>query len=229
MGILLPFLGKDDAERRRIINTIGPLWDGNEVWLLTAGGAMFAAFPNWYATLFSGFYLALLLMLVALIVRGVAFEFRSKDENPAWRAIWDWVIFIGSAVPALLWGVAFGNLLRGVPIDAGRTTWAASSTCSLPTPSSPASRASPSSPPTAPSSCTSRRTDPIQRPGPPRHQARGAARHRPRRPVRRSRPTCATDAAARLGVNPGLVPMLAVGSLLAAAPSSAARARVGHS
>ena len=83
VGILLPFLGKKDEERRMIINTIGPVWDGNEVWLLTAGGAMFAAFPNWYATLFSGFYLALLLMLVALIVRGVAFEFRSKDKHPA--------------------------------------------------------------------------------------------------------------------------------------------------
>lgn len=118
VGILLPFLGKDDGERRRIINTIGPFWDGNEVWILTAGGAIFAAFPNWYATLFSGFYLALVLMLLALIVRGVAFEFRSKDANPRWRATWDWMIFIGSAIPALLWGVALGNVLRGVPIDA---------------------------------------------------------------------------------------------------------------
>jgi cytochrome d ubiquinol oxidase subunit II len=121
VGILLPFLGKDDRERRVIINTIGPFWDGNEVWLLTAGGAMFAAFPNWYATMFSGFYLALFLMLVALIVRGVAFEFRSKDERPAWRKTWDWMIFIGSLVPALLWGVAMGNLVRGVPIDADMT------------------------------------------------------------------------------------------------------------
>jgi cytochrome d ubiquinol oxidase subunit II len=118
VGILLPFLGKDDTDRRVIINTIGPFWDGNEVWLITAGGAMFAAFPNWYATMFSGFYLALFLMLVALIVRGVAFEFRSKDKNPTWRTFWDWMIFIGSFVPALLWGVAFGNLIRGVPIDA---------------------------------------------------------------------------------------------------------------
>ncbi len=118
VGILLPFLGKDDTDRRIIINTIGPFWDGNEVWLITAGGAMFAAFPNWYATMFSGFYLALFLMLVALIVRGVAFEFRSKDENPTWRTFWDWMIFVGSFVPALLWGVAFGNLIRGVPIDA---------------------------------------------------------------------------------------------------------------
>ncbi|MBK9715029.1 MAG: cytochrome d ubiquinol oxidase subunit II [Kouleothrix sp.] len=118
VGMLLPFLGKQDRERRVIINTIGPVWDGNEVWVLTAGGAIFAAFPHWYATLFSGFYLALFLMLLALIVRAVAFEFRSKDERPAWRATWDWVIFAGSLVPALLWGVALGNLLRGVPIDA---------------------------------------------------------------------------------------------------------------
>jgi cytochrome d ubiquinol oxidase subunit II len=117
VGILLPFLGKDDRQRRLIINTIGPFWDGNEVWLITAGGAMFAAFPNWYATMFSGFYLPLLLMLLALIVRGVAFEFRSKDSRPAWRSLWDWLLFAGSLVPALLWGVAFGNIIRGVPID----------------------------------------------------------------------------------------------------------------
>jgi cytochrome bd ubiquinol oxidase subunit II len=121
VGILLPFLGTTDGERRRIINTIGPVWDGNEVWILTAGGAIFAAFPHWYATLFSGFYLALLLMLAALIVRGVAFEFRSKHPSPAWRATWDWAIFFGSAVPALLWGVALGNLLKGVPIDGSKT------------------------------------------------------------------------------------------------------------
>ena len=120
VGILLPFLGKTDGERRRIINTIGPVWDGNEVWILTAGGAIFAAFPHWYATLFSGFYLALFLMLVALIVRGVAFEFRSKDKHSAWRALWDWAIFFGSAIPALLWGVALANLLKGTPIDASK-------------------------------------------------------------------------------------------------------------
>jgi cytochrome bd ubiquinol oxidase subunit II len=117
VGMLLPFLGQTDVERRRIVNTIGPVWDGNEVWIITAGGAIFAAFPHWYATLFSGFYLALVLMLLALIVRGVAFEFRSKDRHPAWRATWDWMIFVGSAIPALLWGVALGNLLRGLPID----------------------------------------------------------------------------------------------------------------
>ncbi|MBZ0290130.1 MAG: cytochrome d ubiquinol oxidase subunit II [Anaerolineae bacterium] len=121
VGILLPFIAKKDNERRTVINTIGPVWDGNEVWLLTAGGAMFAAFPNWYATLFSGFYLALFLILIALIVRGVAFEFRSKDANPRWRSLWDWAIFVGSLIPALLWGVAFGNILRGVAIDASMT------------------------------------------------------------------------------------------------------------
>jgi cytochrome bd ubiquinol oxidase subunit II len=118
VGILLPFLGKDDAQRRTIINTIGPVWDGNEVWLLTAGGAMFAAFPLWYATLFSGFYLPLLLILAALIIRGVCFEFRSKVEDPRWRAAWDRALFFGSAVPALLWGVAFANIVRGVPMNA---------------------------------------------------------------------------------------------------------------
>ncbi|AHF06309.1 cytochrome d ubiquinol oxidase subunit II [Desulfitobacterium metallireducens] len=118
VGILLPFLGKNDTERRVLINTIGPVWDGNEVWMITAGGALFAAFPNWYATLFSGFYLALFLILVALIVRGVAFEFRSSDRSPQWRNLWDWMIFIGSALSAILWGVACADLIRGVPIDA---------------------------------------------------------------------------------------------------------------
>ncbi len=118
VGILLPFLGKNDTDRRVIINSIGPFWDGNEVWLITAGASMFAAFANWYATMFSGFYLALVLMLLALIVRGVGFEFRSKDERPAWRTFWDWMIFVGSLLPALLWGVAFANVVRGVPIDA---------------------------------------------------------------------------------------------------------------
>lgn len=118
VGILLPFLGRDDSERRVIVNSIGPVWDGNEVWLLTAGGAIFAAFPHWYATMFSGFYLALVVMLIALILRGVAFEFRGKDKRPEWKRFWDGAIFFGSAVPALLWGVAFANLIAGVPIDA---------------------------------------------------------------------------------------------------------------
>ena len=118
MGILLPFLGKNDSQRRVIINTIGPHWNGNEVWLLTAGGAIFAAFSGWYATLFSGFYLPLFLILVGLIFRGVALEFRSKDENPIWRSFWDWAICVGSFLPALLWGVAFANFVIGVPINA---------------------------------------------------------------------------------------------------------------
>lgn len=118
VGMLLPFLGKNDTERRVVINTIGPHWDGNEVWLLTAGGATFAAFPMWYATLFSGFYLPLFLLLAALILRGVAFEYRSKHEDPKWRNFWDWAIFACSLVSALLLGVAFANLVRGVPIDA---------------------------------------------------------------------------------------------------------------
>lgn len=117
VGILLPVLGKDDRTRRMIINTIGPHWDGNEVWLITAGGATFAAFPHWYATLFSGFYLPLFLILLALIVRGVAFEFRSKDDHLRWRSLWDWAIFFGSLIPAFLFGVAFTNFIRGVPID----------------------------------------------------------------------------------------------------------------
>jgi cytochrome d ubiquinol oxidase subunit II len=117
LGILLPFLGRTDGERRALINAIGPVWDGNEVWVLVAGGATFAAFPHWYATLFSGFYLALFLILAALIIRGVAFEYHSKRDSAAWRKGWDWAIFFGSAVPALLWGVAFANIVGGVPID----------------------------------------------------------------------------------------------------------------
>jgi cytochrome d ubiquinol oxidase subunit II len=120
VGVLLPVLGRDEAERRVLINTIGPVWDGNEVWVLVAGGATFAAFPEWYATLFSGFYLPLLLILVALIGRGVAFEYRAKRDDERWRATWDRVIVVGSFVPALLWGVAFANIVRGVPIDADK-------------------------------------------------------------------------------------------------------------
>ncbi|MGV9808625.1 cytochrome d ubiquinol oxidase subunit II [Micromonospora chersina] len=118
VGMLLPVLGRDDRERRVLINTIGPVWDGNEVWLITAGGAMFAAFPEWYATLFSGFYLPLLLILLALIARGVAFEYRHKRTEATWKRRWDQAIFWGSAVPAVLWGVAFANILRGVPLSA---------------------------------------------------------------------------------------------------------------
>jgi cytochrome d ubiquinol oxidase subunit II len=118
VGMLLPVLARDNRERRLLINTIGPVWDGNEVWLLVAGGATFAAFPEWYATLFSGFYLPLLLILVALILRGVAFEYRGKRDDDTWRRRWDYCIIGGSLVPALLWGVAFGNIVRGVRIDA---------------------------------------------------------------------------------------------------------------
>jgi cytochrome d ubiquinol oxidase subunit II len=118
VGMLLPFLGKNDTERRMILNSIGPFWDGNEVWFIAAGGAMFAAFPGWYATLFSGFYPEMFLILFALIVRGAAFEFRSQHESPRWRACWDWMIFVGSVLPGFFWGVIIGNLLHGVPIDA---------------------------------------------------------------------------------------------------------------
>jgi cytochrome d ubiquinol oxidase subunit II len=215
VGILLPFLGKTDGERRRIINTIGPVWDGNEVWILTGGGAIFAAFPHWYATLFSGFYLALFLMLVALIVRGVGFEFRSKDSHPAWRATWDWMIFFGSAVPALLWGVALANLLKGTPIDASKTftggffdllspytLLAGLATLSLFVTHGAIF-------------LNLKSTDPIR--------SRAVAA------TKRVGPAATvllllfaggtylwTDVYARLGVNPGLVPLLALGALLAA-------------
>lgn len=118
VGVLLPVLGGGDTGRRVMINTIGPVWDGNEVWLLTAGGATFAAFPGWYASMFSAFYLPLLIVLVALIVRGVAFEFRGKRDSARWRLGWDGAIFTGSLVPAILWGVAFGNVLHGIPLNA---------------------------------------------------------------------------------------------------------------
>lgn len=117
VGMLLNVIGKNEGERRAIITTLGPVWDGNEVWLLVAGGATFAAFPEWYATLFSGFYLPLLLILVALIVRGVSFEYRSKRSSKTWRRRWDIAIGVSSFVPALLWGVAFANIVRGVPIE----------------------------------------------------------------------------------------------------------------
>jgi cytochrome d ubiquinol oxidase subunit II len=118
VGVLLHLVGRNEAERGRMLRAIGPVWDGNEVWLLVAGGATFAAFPQWYATLFSGFYLALLLILVALIVRVLAIEYRNKESDPVWRRRWDLAHTASAAVPALLWGVAFGNIVRGVPIDA---------------------------------------------------------------------------------------------------------------
>jgi cytochrome bd ubiquinol oxidase subunit II len=117
-GILNPFVAKTDDERRTVLRSIGPVWDGNEVWLLTAGGAMFAAFPLVYATVFSGFYLALMLLLAALIFRAVALEFRDQLEGAGWRRAWDVAFFLGSAVPALLLGVAIGNIIRGLPLNA---------------------------------------------------------------------------------------------------------------
>jgi len=116
-GALLPFLGRNDDERRVIINTIGPHWDGNQVWFITAGGAIFAAWPAVYAAAFSGFYIAMLLVLFALFFRPVGFDYRSKIEDPRWRSTWDWGLFVGGAVPALIFGVAFGNLLLGVPFE----------------------------------------------------------------------------------------------------------------
>lgn len=117
VGMLIPAVAKTDGERRTVLHSIGPVWDGNEVWLLVAGGATFAAFPQWYATLFSGFYLALFLILVALIVRGVAFEFWGKNDTPRWRRGWEWALAVGSFLPALLWGVGWANIVSGVPID----------------------------------------------------------------------------------------------------------------
>ena len=121
VGMLIRYLGNDEAERRVVLNTVGPVWDGNEVWFITAGGATFAAFPDWYATLFSGFYLPLLLILLALIVRGVAFEYRGKRDDATWRRRWDAALLVGSVVPALLWGVAFANIVHGVPINAQKS------------------------------------------------------------------------------------------------------------
>ncbi|PCN47230.1 cytochrome d ubiquinol oxidase subunit II [Curtobacterium sp. 'Ferrero'] len=119
VGMALPFLGKDDTDRRVLINTIGPVWDLNETWVIVAGACLFAAFPEWYATMFSGFYLALLLILVALIARGVSFEYRHQNKHAEWKRRFDLMIIVGSAVPAFLWGVAFGNVVRGIPMDAG--------------------------------------------------------------------------------------------------------------
>jgi cytochrome bd ubiquinol oxidase subunit II len=117
VGMLLPFLGKNDEQRRAIINTIGPVWDANEVWLILAITSMFAVFPSWYATMFSSFYPAMVLIVVGLIIRGVSFEYRSKDARPAWRHRFDWMIAIGSFLVSFLLGIVFSDLLGGVPID----------------------------------------------------------------------------------------------------------------
>ena len=117
VGMLLPFLPRDERQRRAMFQTIGPVWDGNEVWLVVAGGATFAAFPAWYATMFSGFYIALLLVLFFLIIRVLSFEWRSKSETPRWRTIWTWANTVGSFGASLIWGVGFANLLYGVPIN----------------------------------------------------------------------------------------------------------------
>ena len=116
VAIVTPLVAADETDRRICLNSVGPVWDGNEVWLLTAGGATFAAFPLWYARLFSGFYLALFLVLLALIARGVSFEFRGKFDSPRWRRTWDWANFAGSLVPAIVWGAAFTDLVHGVPL-----------------------------------------------------------------------------------------------------------------
>src|SRR5213592_3664976 len=117
VGILLPFLPRDEEERAEMFRSIGPVWDGNEVWLVVAGAATFAAFPTWYATMFSGFYLALLLVLVFLIIRVVSFEWREKSESPRWRTVWTGANTLGSVGAPLIWGIAFANLLHGVPVN----------------------------------------------------------------------------------------------------------------
>ncbi len=215
VGVLLPFLGRSDEERRRIINTIGPVWDGNEVWILTAGGAIFAAFPHWYATLFSGFYLALFLILLGLIARGVALEFRSKDASPAWRATWDRLICGGSLLPAVLFGVALANLLKGVPIDASKTY--VGSFADLLSPYTLLAGLATLALFTTHGAIflNLKSTDPIR--------SRSVAL------VKRVGPVATvllllfgvgtyvwTDVYARLGINPGLVPLLALGALLSA-------------
>lgn len=118
VGMSLKFLAKDERDKKMLINTIGPVWDANEVWLITAGGAMFAAFPHWYATVFSGYYLPFVVLLLALIARGVSFEFRSKVESDTWVKVWDWATFVGSILPPFLFGVLFSSMLKGMPIDA---------------------------------------------------------------------------------------------------------------
>jgi cytochrome bd ubiquinol oxidase subunit II len=117
VGMLYPFLGRSEQDKRVMLNSVGPLWDGNEVWLITAGGVTFAAFPQVYAVMFSSLYTALMLILFALIIRGVSFEFRGKVDSATWRKVWDTTLVVGSFIPALLFGVAFANIFQGIPID----------------------------------------------------------------------------------------------------------------
>ena len=124
VGMALPLVSHDNTDRRVTINTIGPVWDLNETWVIVAGAVLFAAFPEWYASLFSGFYLPLLLILLALIIRGVSFEYRHQRKHPQWAARFDWMIIIGSYAPAFLWGVAFANIVRGVDMDANHNVTA---------------------------------------------------------------------------------------------------------
>lgn len=153
VGTLLPFVARTDLERRVVINTVGPVWEGNQVWLILGGGAIFAAWPHIYAMSFSGFYLAMFATLFALILRPVGFKYRSKREGTAWRGTWDWALFIGGFVPALIFGVALGNVLQGVPFRfTGTCAWsmpAASSACSTRSRCWPGSSPSPCSPCTA--------------------------------------------------------------------------------
>src|SRR5512139_821611 len=118
LGSLMPVVAKDERDRRVVVNAMGPFWDGNEVWLITAGGVTFAAFPRVYAVMFSSLYTPLMLLLFALILRGISFEFRGKVDSPGWRALWDATLVIGSFLPALLLGVAFANIFKGLPLDA---------------------------------------------------------------------------------------------------------------
>ncbi len=132
VGALLPFVGRSDVERRVVINTVGPHWDGNQVWFITAGGALFAAWPLVYATAFSGFYFAMMAVLWALFFRPVGFDYRSKIDSPRWRTTWDWLLFAGSAIPALVFGVALGNVLQGVPFHYDPATMGVKYTGSFP-------------------------------------------------------------------------------------------------
>ena len=156
VGMVSPLVSRDDTDRRLCMNAVGPVWDGNEVWLLVAGGATFAAFPLWYGLLFQGAYLALFLVVFALIARGVSFEFRGKFDDPRWRRVWDVANFAGSLVAALIWGVAFTNFVHGLPLSAAGYT---GGLIGLLNPLALVGwPRSPSSPSTAPSSSRSRRT-----------------------------------------------------------------------